>query len=95
MQRKKSTTEVTQEKLEEMTNPTFSPTESRARHPLSKESVSEIFDTEANSNAEETVKSIQEVKEELIESVPTSGIAHRISSKQRRMSLEEYRNTFL
>lgn len=95
MQKKKAMTEVSKEKLEEMMNPPFSPPESKARHPLSEESVSEIFGAEAESNEEETVRSIQEVKEEPVESAPTSGTVRRISSKQRRMSLEEYRNTFL
>ncbi len=93
MQRKKSTTEVTQEKLDEMMNPTFSPSESRVKHPLSEESVSEIFGTENNPNEGET--NVPEADKTAEDPVPASGIARRISSKQRRMSLEEYRNTFL
>ena len=101
MQRKKAMTEVSKEKLEEMMNPPFSPPESKARHPLSEESVSEIFGAEAESNEEETAESAKEVEvadtshEEKTEVAPTSGTVRRISSKQRRMSLEEYRNTFL
>lgn len=91
MQKKKAMTEVSKEKLEEMMNPPFSPPESKARHLQSEEAQIE----------EETAESIKEVEatdtshEERTEVAPTSGIARRISSKQRRMSLEEYRNTFL
>ncbi len=87
MQKKKTMTE----KLEEMMNPTFSPPESRARHLLSEEAPIK----------EETAESIKEVEaadtshEERTEVAPTSGTVRRISSKQRRMSLEEYRNIFL
>ncbi len=38
---------------------------------------------------------ILEADKPTTELVPACGIARRISSKQRRMSLEEYRNTFL
>lgn len=59
------------------------------------------FPSSESSNEEETEESIKEVEavdtshEERTEVVPTSGTVRRISSKQRRMSLEEYRNTFL
>ncbi len=91
MQKKKAMTEVSKEKLEEMMNPTFSPVESRAKHPLSEASPSE-------EEAEESTKEVEAADtshEERTGVAPTSGIARRISSKQRRMSLEEYRNTFL
>lgn len=59
------------------------------------------FPPSASSNEEEAKESIEDVEaadtshEERTEVATTSGIARRISSKQRRMSLEEYRNTFL
>lgn len=41
------------------------------------------------------VAKVSETDKSAEEPVPTSGTVRRISSKQRRMSLEEYRNTFL
>lgn len=97
--KKKSLTEKEMEIIKENYLPS-SPQEPR------EDALKEIFSSHGfppseSSNEEETEESIKEVEaadtshEERTEVAPTYGTVRRISSKQRRMSLEEYRNTFL
>lgn len=97
--KKKSLTEMEMENIKENYLP--SNTQEPRENALKEIFRSHGFPSSGFSNEEETAESIKEVEaadtshEEKIEVAPTSGIARRISSKQRRMSLEEYRNTFL
>ena len=97
--KKKLLTEMEMENIKENYLPSSSqePRENALKEIFS----SHGFPSSGSSNEEETAESTKEVEaadtsnEERTEVAPTSGIARRISSKQRRMSLEEYRNTFL
>lgn len=97
--KKKSLTEMEMENIKENYLP--SSTQEPRENALKEIFSSHGFPPSESSNEEETKESIKEVEasdtfhEERTEVAPTSGIARRISSKQRRMSLEEYRNTFL
>ncbi len=97
--KKKSLTEMEMENIKENYLPS-SPQEPR-ENALKEIFSSHGFPSSESSNEEKTAESIKEVEaadtshEERTEVAPTSGTVRRISSKQRRMSLEEYRNTFL
>lgn len=97
--KKKSLTEKEMENI--MENYLPSSTQKPRENALKEIFSSHGFPPYESSNEEETAESIKEVEasdtshEERTEAVPTSGTVRRISSKQRRMSLEEYRNTFL
>lgn len=97
--KKKSLTEKEMEIIRENYLP--SSTQEPRENALKEIFSSHGFPSSESSNEGETSKSIKEVEaadtfhKERTEVAPTSGIARRISSKQRRMSLEEYRNTFL
>lgn len=97
--KKKSLTEMEMENIKENYLP--SSTQEPRENALKEIFSSHGFPSSGSSNEEETAESIKEVEvadtshEERTEVTSTSGTARRISSKQRRMSLEEYRNTFL
>ncbi len=97
--KKKSLTEKEMESIKENYLP--SSTQEPRENALKEIFSSHGFPSSDSFNKEETAESTKEVEaadtshEERTEVALTSGIARRISSKQRRMSLEEYRNTFL
>lgn len=97
--KKKSLTEMEMENIKENYLP--SSTQKTRENALKEIFSSHGFPSSGSSNEEETAESIKEVEaadtfhEKRTGVAPTSGITRRISSKQRRMSLEEYRNTFL
>ena len=97
--KKKSLTEMEMEIIKENYLP--SSTQEPRGNALKEIFSSHGFPSSESSNEGETAESAKEVEaadtshEEKTEVAPTSGTVRRISSKQRRMSLEEYRSTFL